>query len=486
MSCGCNEELLCRYYEFLVFVTALPPTLVLSVLIVGLLLVLCLSGNRYALGLGFISSMLVVMFLVYPFVCVAIFNTFVCQTFPGAQGDSNFASALRADYSVDCAAADRQTWVIYAGIMSAVYALGVICVYILCTVFYPPLEGSRQGPLPFLTSPYRRGAYWFETYELVRKLLTTSLIILLQLIPSSYQTEVLLLSAQNVNILAIVVLSYVSPYRDTTDFWLALISLILLVPLIQYSFIDPYGDTLTDVVEVIVYIELVLLVLFIPLGACLHRTRPGFMTRKEAHEVESKLSAASAAGEDDGAQKQLYKVGIPPNQPQASKLDVLQAEREELQHYKSENDVLKANLQKLKASQSSPFLPGDPSLYQREKHISEMEAELKGSEARLLTAELEITEMERDVHKRQANVYKMLNDSLQQDVSLFQSENEVQSEELKFYEEENMRLKSKVGDVVDEEVEVEVEVDEPEAKVEEPEEEEDDSDSDEDSDSDDE
>ena len=473
-----------RYYEFLVFVTAFPPALLLILLVLAGLAALCVSGNKFALGLGFISCMLVVLFLVYPFVCVAIFNTFVCQMFDGAEAQDNFVSALRADYTVDCNADDREVWVVYAGVMSAVYALGVICVFVLCTVFYQPTEGSMRGPLPFLTSPYHPGAYWYETYELARKLLMTSFIVLLQLIPTVYLTEVLLLSAQNINILAIVVLSYVSPYRDPTDFWLALLSLILLVPLIQYSLLDPYGDTLTDVVEVIVYVELGLLVLFIPLGACIQKTQPRFLTRKEAKEVEAKLSPsyAEAKGSADDA-KEVYRVGIPPAQPQsqrkaqtqfeaqsgAKKLNMLDAERAELHQYKSENESLKSNLAKLKLAQSSPLMPSEVNLYKREKHISEMEAELKGSEARLLTAELEITEMERDVHKRQANVYKMMNESLQQDVALFQSENDMQSEELKFFEEENMRLKTKVGEadeVVEVDVELEEESDESEAEEE--------------------
>ncbi|GBG34792.1 Hypothetical Protein FCC1311_110142 [Hondaea fermentalgiana] len=117
------------------------------------------------------------LFLVFPSVNTTIVQTFVCDTFEDG------SRALRFDYTTDC---DERDWVFwYAVLMVLVYQVGPIVLFVMLIAQSdkPTLQGasflyefydeqtkdSKQGCFRF-----RR---YYEVFELVRKLLLTSVVL---------------------------------------------------------------------------------------------------------------------------------------------------------------------------------------------------------------------------------------------------------------------------------------------------------------------
>lgn len=172
MNVSCIWSL--THYNDLFVATLLPITLVL------LLKVLCLCMTRLykrmakQINYELISAILFVAFLVYPAVSQIVLETFLCEDFPNSQGNT-YKSALRSDYSLSCEPSiERTIWIVYAGMMVAVYPVGILLAYGLLMVrFRRILRCSECGRrdkeelkmVAFLIKPYSRDYYWFETYE---------------------------------------------------------------------------------------------------------------------------------------------------------------------------------------------------------------------------------------------------------------------------------------------------------------------------------
>ena len=265
-----------NHYHVLLFETLMPPVLML------ILAGLCVwashctktENQRNRLYEEFMWSVFLLLFLVYPSVSQTIFETFSCETFNVT--DLNVPEhVLRIDFRTECSASPERTWwVFYAVAMILAYPVGVIVLYAVnLRTFRKLVTKKEKGAvqlkkltrISFLIYPYKPNIYWFETYELLRKLIQTSFIGLLPL-PSAELQGTLALIAQNVTVVALIVLVYLKPYRKLSDFMFAVISLLLLLPAAQLSILDPFARAETEmplsVLGMILLIEFLFFLVF--------------------------------------------------------------------------------------------------------------------------------------------------------------------------------------------------------------------------------
>mmetsp|Transcript_4680 Transcript_4680/g.8302 ORF Transcript_4680/g.8302 Transcript_4680/m.8302 type:complete len:1578 (-) Transcript_4680:1925-6658(-) len=194
-----------------------------------------------------ITMILLIAFMVYPGVSRMIFSTFICETYPTADGVEVPVRALTEDPRLSCDSAERTKWEIYAGIMIGVYPLGIVLLY--CFALYtirevryiPKAERSDQVQyritrVRFLTRPYRFKSYWFEAYELVRKICQTTG--LLFVVYATGSTQVGIFVAQLVTVIAIFVLQGFDPYTLRTDYYMAVISQFVLLTICVAALLD--------------------------------------------------------------------------------------------------------------------------------------------------------------------------------------------------------------------------------------------------------
>lgn len=215
------------------------------------------------------------LFVIYTFVSQTVISTLLCEDFPLADRAFNLTKrALRADYRLSCEASvdsQRDFFEVYAGIMIMIYPVGVVALY--CWILYKnwtrrtivtrtlknrarveeavdnavddkisvTSTAEEYGEaIDFLVKPYKENLFWFEAYELVRKLLQASLPGILQNSPDlSRKPEIVALHSQNLTICFLVLLLLLQPYKHNTDFYFALTSLLLLLPATQYVLADP-------------------------------------------------------------------------------------------------------------------------------------------------------------------------------------------------------------------------------------------------------
>lgn len=245
-----------NHYHVLLFETLMPPVIML------LLAGLCIwashctqkQSQRIRLYEEFMWSVFLLLFLVYPSVSQTVFETFVCNHFNVTDIDVS-EYVLRSDFRTDCSASPERTWwIFYAVLMVFAYPFGVVILYAVnLGKFRKLVKGRERGAaelrrltrISFLIYPYKPNMYWYETYELLRKLFQTSFIGLLPT-PSPENQGLLALIAQNVTVLAIIVLCYLKPYRKLSDFMFAVITLLLLLPAAQLSIMDPFAREETD------------------------------------------------------------------------------------------------------------------------------------------------------------------------------------------------------------------------------------------------
>lgn len=245
------------------------------------------------------TAVLFLLFLVYPSVSETIFATFWCEDFGETAGNMT-SSALIADYRLSCVSEDDQDrigYVVYAAVMVIVYPLGILVLYTALLWRFHQSDGERSGDpqmytdtkresgtasedsrlkisramganaISFLTKPYSEKYFWFESYELLRKLCMTSLLSALQSTELARGTRrvTLPLIAQNVVFLFCLILMRLQPYKLKADFAFAVVSLCMLLPATQFSVLEPLGGgRLSDIGSaLLVYIELGLFVTFV-------------------------------------------------------------------------------------------------------------------------------------------------------------------------------------------------------------------------------
>lgn len=253
-------------YAVLLLTTLLPMVFILLLACMRLALAKAYTAFITPVKREFTWSVLSFLFLIYPSVSRTVLETFWC-----IQVEGMAEPLLRVDYHTTCSpTTERIGWVIYAGLMVIIYPAGVILLYSALLHSFAPLikknkeeldsdEVQRLAQITFLISPYKSRTYWFEAYELLRKLLQTSLIgFLLPWVPPENLNVVAVVS-QNLCMLAIGVMLYTQPYKLVSDFAFALVSLALLLLNTQFTVVDPYEPI--DTIFILV-LEIVLFFLF--------------------------------------------------------------------------------------------------------------------------------------------------------------------------------------------------------------------------------
>lgn len=223
----------------------------------------------------------VVSFLIYPGASKIIFDTFYCEHFESVTEETEtiFRHALRADYRISCAvtAEGRIGWISYAALMVLVYPIGILAVYLVFLRKYNLATGSQRERYKFLVNdliyPYRENRYWFEAYELVRKLLQTAFVSFCV----GFGEQAASSTALNLTWISLGVLIFLNPYKKKTDFVFAIISLVLLVFATQ---LDYWHDTAglcdqncndsktADTIIVMAFFELIVFTLILLLEYC--------------------------------------------------------------------------------------------------------------------------------------------------------------------------------------------------------------------------
>ena len=93
---------------------------------------------------------------------------------------------LRADYSIDCRTVSHDKYVAFSGVMAVVYPIGVPALYLASLWPYrsemmdPQLRESpaaKSRHLVFFYADYKPGFWWWETVELIRKLVMTGFMV---------------------------------------------------------------------------------------------------------------------------------------------------------------------------------------------------------------------------------------------------------------------------------------------------------------------
>ena len=247
------------HYDLLLAATLGPIAL-------AVLLFACTTGTAYCFVQNLLkvvrehteSALLLMLFLIYPYVSQTVFGTFWCESFPDADRRFNLTtSALRADYRLSCEYkmdSQRLSFMIYAGVMVAVYPVGVVVLY--SWVLYAHKDRvmafgndatgkektEKLRKVSFLIKPYKVERFWFEAYELIRKLMQTSLVGFLAGLPVERELPGYLASISlSLTVVFVVGLMHLQPYKHRSDFAFALMSLLLLLPASLYSLLDPYA-----------------------------------------------------------------------------------------------------------------------------------------------------------------------------------------------------------------------------------------------------
>ena len=214
-----------HYLSLLLY--TLPP-LCLAFMLFLLYLVM---GNvrkdwRKSLKASSFEMFFIVSFLIYPGASKVILDTFFCEEFESVEEDSEFIfkTALRSDYRLSCsfAGSERIGWVAYATFMVLVYPVGILAIYLYFLYLFNKTEDKTL--IKDLVYPYRDNRYWFEAYELVRKLLQTTFVSFCLLFGNQVASSV----ALNLSVFFLLVLVHLNPYRKYSDFGFAVMSLSML------------------------------------------------------------------------------------------------------------------------------------------------------------------------------------------------------------------------------------------------------------------
>mmetsp|Transcript_36862 Transcript_36862/g.46175 ORF Transcript_36862/g.46175 Transcript_36862/m.46175 type:complete len:397 (+) Transcript_36862:1455-2645(+) len=259
------------HYDILLLYTLIPLVFVGFVFILHVNFSARSSKHKQALRRESINTVLYLTFVIYPGVSGVIFATFQCIDFEQADGNEIFKSTLSHDFRISCGSSKERTFaLIYASVMVFVFPVGIFLMYAFLLRRYRALvliqsgnndainladeDKKRLKTIEFLTEPYTKNAYWFEAYELVRKLVQSYRASFIQTSSGDIVPEVI-----SLNFCFIAVLNLVcwKPYKEQGDFWFALISLILLLPMIQVNLVGISRDGFNDASNTIIVLEFV-------------------------------------------------------------------------------------------------------------------------------------------------------------------------------------------------------------------------------------
>ena len=257
------------HYDDLVLRTMSPILLISLVYLCNKWMASLRPEKREKLHRTFVSSFLLILFVIYPSVSQVIFETFWCEQFNTPLGNISSVPeldlttmALKTDYRLSCA--NRDGWLAYALVMVALYPIGVVLIYCyylysfkdtVSKKFKTVLDKQRLIKVSFLVEPYKSQCFWFEAYELIRKVLQTSLVGFFQ---EDHQLMTFL--AATLCLPAVTILVFFQPYKKQVDNAFAFVSLLVLAAAIQFSTDERYKDAgaFLDVMVPAIYAELAL------------------------------------------------------------------------------------------------------------------------------------------------------------------------------------------------------------------------------------
>jgi hypothetical protein len=214
-----------NYYSHVVVNTAGP------IFIVLVLMMLRCCFRRTG-GNVFFSLILLLLYLVLPSSSSSILRVYKCDHFPDT--DEWF---LASDYRISCEGGARTGWLVYTGLMMAIFPIGIPVVFAvllyterhkLCPrlasegwrfLFFRndswnldvPL-GTGNSRVQLLASPYEDRCFWFEVFECYRRLLLSSMLILLYSLEAAQ-----IVVAIFICLLSIRVYSYYDPFVSDDD-----------------------------------------------------------------------------------------------------------------------------------------------------------------------------------------------------------------------------------------------------------------------------
>eukprot|EP00937_MAST-01D_sp_MAST-1D-sp2_P007747 g7747.t1 len=155
----------------------------------------------------FITSLLVITYLMYPAISSLLFQSFSCETI-------HLGRYLHQDYSIDCDSAKHKTYERLAKAMIALFAIGVpVLFFVLLRRHRHNLNGAEAQYLSFFYGDYRPAFWYWEVIECFRKLTLTGVALFFGEQGSLLQTAI----AMGLVILYIPVLVKMQPYALPSD-----------------------------------------------------------------------------------------------------------------------------------------------------------------------------------------------------------------------------------------------------------------------------
>ena len=251
-----------NHYDDLMLRTVSPIALILALYLLKSFVSLFYPGFKVPLQRSFVSLFLFILFLIYPSTSQVIFETFWCEEFDAFRPNTTEkVRALKTDFRLSCH--DREGWTTYAGVMIAIYPVGIVLVYSYYLYSFKWLvqlpdktaeEKQQLTKVAFLVEPYRMETFWFEAYELIRKLLQTSVVGVFQDSP-----RLMGFLASCTSSLTVGIFVFFRPYKRDSDNLFGLVSLLILTGGIQYSNDLKYqeGGSFVEPLMTIIYVELV-------------------------------------------------------------------------------------------------------------------------------------------------------------------------------------------------------------------------------------
>lgn len=159
---------------------------------------------------------LLLTFLIYSSVSSTVFQTFACETL------DDDVEYLRADYRIHCTDAKHKSLEVYAGIMIAVYPLGIPLMYAVLlfrrrdVLADADADKTVAQPIAGLWEPYRPERFYYEIIECGRRVMLTGVVVFI--FPNdAAQIAITML----ITFVFLLVFEALSPYKSESDMWLS-------------------------------------------------------------------------------------------------------------------------------------------------------------------------------------------------------------------------------------------------------------------------
>jgi len=224
------------------------------------------SNERKLSRRNFWKLFLFLMFIVYPGVSSVILRIYQCKLVEVVEGDPKWY--LINDFTLNCYNEDWNTYAIYAAVFVLIYPFGIPAL-----LFYRLLkknvrrpgqqkfetrldEPSVRAELGFLYDGYNRDSWWFEMFDMLEKLLVTSVV---GFFPSDMQMP----AGMVLVCLYLMTLLVWSPYLRKGDDRLAQIAQVEILMLLVAGHVfnqQVEPDKLMNVVMTVILITIVMLI----------------------------------------------------------------------------------------------------------------------------------------------------------------------------------------------------------------------------------